>query len=41
MSAGALLGWMAVVAAVAAVIKVLTSGRGKVSVPGITIQWGN
>ncbi len=40
MSTTAILGYMAVAAIIAAVYKVLTSGRGRVSVPGINISWG-
>ena len=40
MSVGTLLSYLAIVAGIAAIIKVFTSGRGKVSIPGINIQWG-
>lgn len=40
-SATALLGYLAVAAGVAAIIKILTSSKGRVSIPGINITWGN
>ena len=40
-TASALLGYPAVAAGVAAIIKILTSSKGRVSVPGINITWGN
>lgn len=40
-TATALLGYVAVAAGVAAIIKIITSSRGKISIPGINIQWGN
>jgi len=40
MTVGSLLGYLAIIAGIAAVLKVLTSGRGKVSIPGIDITWG-
>lgn len=40
-TATALLGYVAVAAGVAAIVKIITSSRGKISIPGINIQWGN
>lgn len=40
-TATTLLGYVAVAAGVAAIIKIVTSSRGKISIPGINIQWGN
>lgn len=37
----ALLGYLAVAAGLAAIYKILTSSRGRVSIPGINITWGN
>ena len=36
-----LLGYVAVTAGIAAIIKIITSSRGKISIPGVDIQWGN
>jgi hypothetical protein len=40
MTASALLLYVAIAAGVAAVYKVLTSGRGRVSLPGVEMTWG-
>ena len=40
LSATALLGYVAVVAGCAAILKILTSTRGRVSIGGINITWG-
>ena len=40
MTTSALLHYVAVAAGVAAIYKVLTSGRGRVSIPGIEVTWG-
>ena len=40
MTTSALLLYVAVAAGVAAIYKVLTSGRGRVSIPGIEVTWG-
>lgn len=37
----AILGYIAIAAGVAAIVKIVTSSRGKVSIPGVDIQWGN
>lgn len=37
----ALLGYVAVAAGLAAIVKIITSSRGKISIPGVNIQWGN
>ncbi len=37
----ALLGYLAIAAGAAAIIKILTSSKGRVSIPGINITWGN
>ncbi len=34
------LGIIALLAGLAAIFKLLTSGRGRVSIPGINISWG-
>ena len=34
------IGVIAIIAGIVAIFKLLTSGRGKVSVPGINISWG-
>ncbi|MEA5017245.1 MAG: hypothetical protein VB009_00835 [Erysipelotrichaceae bacterium] len=39
MTTASIVTYVIIAASVAAVIKVLSSGRGKVSIPGITIQW--
>lgn len=41
MTTTALLGYLAIAAGVAAIVKIITSARGRVSVPGINISWGN
>lgn len=41
MTTTALLGYLAIAAGVAAIVKIITSSRGRVSVPGINISWGN
>ena len=35
-----LLAYVAIAAGVAAIVKILTSSRGKVGIPGVNIQWG-
>jgi hypothetical protein len=40
MASSSLLIWVAVAAGIAAIWKLLTSGRGRVSIPGINISWG-
>ena len=40
MTVSTLLLYVAVAAGVAAVYKVLTSGRGRVSLPGVEMTWG-
>jgi len=40
MATSTLLLYVAVAAGVAAIYKVLTSGRGRVSIPGIEVTWG-
>lgn len=40
-SSTALLGYLAVAAGIAAIYKILTSSKGRVSIPGINITWGN
>lgn len=37
----ALLGYLAVAAGIAAILKILTSSKGRVQIPGINITWGN
>ncbi len=37
----ALLGYLAIAAGIAAIVKILTSSKGRVSIPGINISWGN
>lgn len=37
----AMLGYLAVAAGVAAILKILTSSRGRVSIPGINVSWGD
>ena len=39
-SATALIGYVAVVAGCAAILKILTSTRGRVSIGGLNITWG-
>lgn len=40
MTTSAILLYVAVAAGIAAIYKVLTSGRGRVSIPGIEVTWG-
>jgi len=40
MTTSAILLYVAVAAGIAAIYKVLTSGRGRVSIPGIELTWG-
>ncbi|MDP3305447.1 MAG: hypothetical protein Q8S15_05200 [Erysipelotrichaceae bacterium] len=40
-SATVLLGYVAVAAGIAAIIKILFSANGRISIPGMTAQWGN
>ncbi len=40
MATSTLLLYVAVAAGIAAIYKVLTSGRGRVSIPGIEVTWG-
>lgn len=40
LTTSALLGYLAVAAGAAAIIKILTSSRGRVSIPGVNISWG-
>lgn len=40
MATSTILLYVAVAAGVAAIYKVLTSGRGRVSIPGIEVTWG-
>ncbi len=40
MASSAVLLWVAVAAGIAAIWKLLTAGRGRVSIPGINISWG-
>lgn len=40
-STAAILGYVAVAAGVAAIVKIITSSRGRVSVPGVNITWGD
>lgn len=37
----ALLAYLAIAAGAAAIIKILTSSKGRVQIPGINITWGN
>lgn len=39
-TATALLTYVAIVAGCAAIIKILTSSKGRLSIPGITFSWG-
>ncbi|MEA5026198.1 hypothetical protein SDC9_90733 [bioreactor metagenome] len=39
MTTATLITYVVIAAGVAAIIKVLSSGRGKVDIPGISIQW--
>ncbi|MGL5977613.1 MAG: hypothetical protein ACRCZJ_01260 [Erysipelotrichaceae bacterium] len=39
-STATLLAYLAISAGIAAIIKILTSSRGKVKIPGIDISWG-
>lgn len=40
-STAAILGYVAVAAGIAAIVKIITSSKGKVSVPGVNITWGS
>ncbi len=40
-STAAILGYVAVAAGIAAIVKIVTSSKGRVSVPGVNISWGN
>lgn len=40
-TASAALGYLAIAAGIAAIVKILTSSRGRVQIPGINITWGN
>lgn len=40
MATSTILLYVAVAAGVAAIYKVLTSGRGRVSIPGVELTWG-
>ncbi len=41
MATSTILVYVAIAAGVAAIYKVLTSGRGRVSIPGVELTWGN
>ncbi|MEI7668387.1 MAG: hypothetical protein WCI62_05295 [Erysipelotrichaceae bacterium] len=40
MTTSSLLLYVAIVAGIAAIFKLLTSGRGRLSIPGIDMTWG-
>ena len=39
-TASALLTYLAIGAGIAAIIKILSSSKGRVSIPGLTLSWG-
>jgi len=39
MTTATIVTYVVIAAAIAAIIKVLSSGRGRVEIPGISIQW--
>lgn len=41
MTTTTLLAYVAVAAGVAAIIKIVTSSKGRVSIPGVNISWGS
>lgn len=40
MTTGSVLGFLAILAGIAAVFKIIFSGRGRVGLPGFNVSWG-
>lgn len=40
LTTSAILGYLAIAAGAAAIYKIITSSRGRVSIPGVNISWG-
>lgn len=40
LTTSAILGYLAIAAGAAAIFKIITSSRGRVSIPGVNISWG-